>query len=167
MIFTIRTTVNQESLVVELLADKVRAEQLNIQSFAVLPALRGYILVEADNEMTVRRAIQNVPNVKGRGVVGSSFMRKRAKLGEDEEIEGGEVRVVKIEELNSLLEAKPLMKSIKVGQKVEVIAGPLKGERARVLRVNDTKEEVTVESLEAAVKIPLTISAESIRIIKE
>lgn len=167
MIFTIRTTVNQESLVVELLADKVRAEQLNIQSFAVLPALRGYILVEADNEMTVRRAIQNVPNVKGRGVVGSSFMRKRAKLGEDEEMEGGEVRVVKIEELNSLLEAKPLMKSIKVGQKVEVISGPLKGERARVLRVNDTKEEVTVESLEAAVKIPLTISAEHIRIIKE
>jgi transcription antitermination factor NusG len=36
-----------------------------------------------------------------------------------------------------------------------------------VLRVNDTKEEVTVELLEAAVKIPVTIKAENIRILKE
>lgn len=167
MIFTVRTTVNQENMVVELIAEKVRQEGLNIQSFAVLPALRGYILIEADNEMTVRRGIANVPNVKGRGVVGSSFVRRKSKLGEDESIEGGEVRVVNINELSSLLEAKPLMKSIKVGQKVELIAGPFKGERAKVLRVNDTKEEVTVEIMEAAVKIPVTISAEQIRIMKE
>jgi len=166
MIFTIRTTVNQESMIIDILSDKVRQEGLNIYSFAMLPSLKGYILIEADNEMTVRRAISNVPHIKGKGLVGSSFMKKRL-VGEEEEVVGGEVRVVNIEELNTLLESKPLMKSIKVGQKVELIAGPFKGEKARVLRVNDPKEEVTVELLEATVKIPVTISAEHIRIIKE
>lgn len=146
MIFTVRTTVGQESLVVDVLSGKMHAETLNVYSLSVLPGLKGYILIEADSELTVRRAIANAPHVKGKGIV------------------GGEVR---LEELSSLLEAKPLMKSIKQGQKVEIIAGPFKGERARVLRVNDTKEEVTVELLEATVKIPVTISAQHIRIMKE
>ena len=74
---------------------------------------------------------------------------------------------IKIEELSNLLEAKPLMQSIKEGDKAEIVSGPFKGEKCRILRVNSTKEEVTVELLEAAVKIPLTTKAENIRIIKE
>ena len=146
MIFTVRTTVGQESLVVDILSGKIKKEELNIHSIAVIPGLKGYILIEGDNEVTIRRGITNTSHVKGRGIV------------------GGEV---KVDELSSLLEAKPLMKSIKEGMKVELIAGPFKGEKAKVLRVNDTKEEVTVELLEAAVKIPVTIHAEHIRIIKE
>ena len=146
MIFTVRTTVGQESMVADILAHKIKKEDLNIFSVSVIPGLKGYILIEADNEMTVRRGIANTSHVKGKGIV------------------GGEV---KINELTSLLESKPLMKSIKVGQKVEVIAGPFKGEKAKVVRVNDTKEEVTVELVEAAVKMPVTISAEHIRILTE
>jgi len=146
MIFTVRTTVGQESLVVDILSHKIRKEELNIYSVSVIPGLKGYILIEGDNEVTIRRGLANTSHVKGRGIV------------------GGEV---KVEELSGLLEAKPLMKSIKEGMKVEIIAGPFKGERAKVMRVNDTKEEVTVELVEAAVKIPVTIHAEHIRIITE
>ncbi|HLC92356.1 MAG TPA: transcription elongation factor Spt5 [archaeon] len=146
MIFTVRTTVGQESLVVDILSSKIRKEELNIYSISVIPGLKGYILIEGDNEVTIRRGLANTSHVKGRGIV------------------GGEV---KVEELSGLLEAKPLMKSIKEGMKVEIIAGPFKGERAKVMRVNDTKEEVTVELQEAAVKIPVTLSAEQIRIVNE
>ena len=146
MIFTLRTTVGQESLVVDILSNKIRSDELELYSLCVIPGLKGYVLIEADNELTIRRAIVNTPHIKGKGIV------------------GGEV---KIDELSNLLEAKPLMKSIKEGQKVELIAGPFKGEKAKVTRVNPTKEEVTVELLEAAVKIPVTIKAEHIRIIKE
>ena len=142
MIFTVRTTVGQESLVVDILSNRIRKEELNIYSIAVIPGLKGYVLIEADNEMTVRRGIQDTPHIKGKGIVGT-----------------GEV---KIEELSSLLESKPLMKSLKEGMRVEIIQGPFKGEKARIIRVNATKEEVTVELLEAAVKIPVTISAEHI-----
>ena len=146
MIFTIRTTVGQESLVVDILSHKIGKEELNVYSISVIPGLKGYVLIEADNEITVQRAITNASHVKGRGIVGGA---------------------VDVEELSGLLEAKPLMKSIKEGMKVELIAGPFKGERAKVMRVNDTKEEVTVELVEAAVKIPVTIHAENIRIINE
>lgn len=146
MIYAIRTTVGQESLVVDILANRVQKEGLGIYSVAVIPNLKGYVLIEADNELTVRRSLANMPQIKGRGMV------------------EGEI---KIEELSSLLEAKPLMQSIKEGDKAELISGPFKGEKCRILRVNESKEEVTVELLEAAVKIPLTTKAESVRIIKE
>lgn len=147
MIFTIRTTVGQESLVVDILGNRIKKEDLNIYSISVIPGLKGYILIEADNEMTVRRGIQDTPHIKGKGIVGT-----------------GEV---KIEELSSLLEAKPLMKSLKEGMTVEIIQGPFKGEKARIIRVIPTKEEVTVELLEAAVKIPVTIRAEHVVVKKE
>ena len=146
MIYTIRTTVGQESLVVDILSNKIKKEDLNIYSMAVIPGLKGYVLLEADNEISMKRGIAGTSHIKGRGIVG-----------------GG----VNVEELSPLLEAKPLMKSIKEGMKVELIAGPFKGEKAKFLRVNDTKEEVTVELVEAAAKIPVTINAEHIRIIKE
>lgn len=130
----------------DLLAAKSKKEGLEIYSVTVMPGLKGYVLIEADNENTVQRGIAGLSLVKGRGVVAGQ---------------------VKIEELSSLFSAKPLMETIKPDQKVELISGPFKGEKARVIRVNDTKEEVTVELLEATVKIPVTIKAESIRVIKE
>jgi transcriptional antiterminator NusG len=59
------------------------------------------------------------------------------------------------------------MKTLKQGAKVQIVSGPFKGEKAIIMRVNDAKEEVTVELMEAAVKIPVTIKAESIRLLKD
>ncbi len=146
MIFPVRTTVGQESLVVDIISAKIKSEGLPVYSLAVVPGIKGYVLIEAEDELTARHALTNTPHIKGQGIVKGA---------------------VKIEELDAMLEAKPLMKSIEEGAKVELISGPFKGEKAKVLRVNATKEEVTVELLEAAVKIPVTIKAENIRIIKE
>ncbi|MBI5884536.1 transcription elongation factor Spt5 [archaeon] len=146
MIFAITTTVGQESLIVEVLSHKIQKEALGIYALAIIPGLKGYVLAEAADELTVRRGITGLPHIKGKGLVQGK---------------------VNLSELGLLLEAKPLMQSIKEGVKVELIAGPFKGEKARVTRVNASKEEVTLELLEAAVKIPVTISAEHIRIIKE
>ena len=164
MIFSLRTTVGQEDLVIDIVSSKVRKEILNIYSISVLPGLKGYILIEADNEITVQRAIIDVPSIKGGGVVGLN--KRKHTIGGITETESY-YNVIKIEELSNLLEAKPLMQTIKEGQKVELIAGPFKGEKARVIRVNPAKEEVTVELLEAAVKIPVTIHAEHIRILPD
>ena len=142
MIFPVRTTVGQEQLVVDILSSKIAKEILSIYSISVVPGLKGYILIEADNEVTVRRGITDTPHVKGSGIVKGA---------------------VNIEELSGLLESKPLMKTLQEGQKVEIVSGPFKGEKAKITRVNAAKEEVTVELLEAAVKIPVTIKAENIK----
>ncbi|MFA5930704.1 MAG: transcription elongation factor Spt5 [archaeon] len=145
MIFPVRTTVGQEQLVVDILSSKIAKEELNIYSIAVVPGLKGYILIEADNEITLRRGITDTPHIKGSGIVKGA---------------------VNIEELSGLLESKPLMKTLSEGMKVEIISGPFKGEKAKITRVNQAKEEVTVELLEAAVKIPVTIKAENIKVIQ-
>ena len=145
MIFPIRTTVGQEQLVVDILSSKIAKEELNIYSIAVVPGLKGYILIEADNEVTLRRGITDTPHIKGSGIVKGA---------------------VKIEELSGLLESKPLMKTLNEGMKVEIISGPFKGEKAKITRVNQSKEEVTVELMEAAVKIPVTIKAENIKVVQ-
>ncbi|MBT4192324.1 MAG: transcription elongation factor Spt5 [Candidatus Diapherotrites archaeon] len=144
MIFPVRTTVGQEQMVVDILGAKITKEELNIYSIAVVPGLKGYILIEADNEITVRRGITDTPHVRGSGIVKGA---------------------VHIDELAGMLEAKPLMKTLEEGQKVEIISGPFKGEKAKITRVNAAKEEVVVELLEAAVKIPVTIKAENIKIV--
>ena len=145
MIFPIRTTVGQEQLVVDILSSKIAKEELNIYSIAVVPGIKGYILLEADNEITVRRGITDTPHTKGSGIVKGA---------------------VNIDELSSLLESKPLMKTLNEGMQVEIISGPFKGEKAKITRINPAKEEVTVELLEAAVKIPVTIKAENIKIVQ-
>jgi transcription termination/antitermination protein NusG len=144
MIFPIRTTVGQEQLVVDILSAKIAKEELNIYSIAVVPGLKGYILIESDNEITVRRGITDTPHIKGSGIVKGA---------------------VNIEELSNLLESKPLMKTLSEGMHVEIISGPFKGEKAKITRVNQAKEEVTVELLEAAVRIPVTIKAENIKVV--
>ena len=127
------------------MSSKIAKEELNIYSIAVVPGIKGYILLEADNEITVRRGITDTPHIKGSGIVKGA---------------------VNIDELSSLLESKPLMKTLNEGMQVEIISGPFKGEKAKITRINPAKEEVTVELLEAAVKIPVTIKAENIKIVQ-
>ena len=145
MIFSVRTTAGQESLVVDMLGKKLEGEPLEVYALLVVPDFKGYILIEGDCELTVRRAISDIPHIKGKGLI---------------------VGNIKIDELSKSLEAKPLMETIKKGAKVKIVNGPFKGEKAKVVRVNEAKEEVTIELLEAAVKVPVTIKAEHIRILK-
>lgn len=145
MIFPVRTTVGQEQMVVDILGAKIAKEDLNIYSIAVVPGIKGYILLEADNEITVRRGINDTPHIKGSGIVKGA---------------------VNIDDLSGLLESKPLMKTLQEGQTIEIVSGPFKGEKAKITRVNTAKEEVTVELLEAAVKIPVTIKAENVKIVQ-
>jgi transcriptional antiterminator NusG len=145
MIFTVRVTAGQESLVADMLKKKLDIENPGVHAILVVPDFKGYLLIEGETEEAIKRAIIDVPHIKAKGLV------------------GGEV---KIEELGSLLEAHPLMEAIKEGAKIRVVSGAFKGEVGRVLRVNPAKEEVTIELIDAAVRVPVTIKAENIRLEK-
>ncbi len=143
-IWGVRTTAGQESFVAELIAEKGKnVEGGSIYAVIVPPSqkgvIKGYILVEASDELTLRKIVRGTPHAKG-VVPGATSVK---------EIEG-------------LLKQAPLMKEFKVGQIVKITGGPFKGMRAKVLRVDPQKEEVTVELLEAAIKIPVTIEASNV-----
>jgi len=70
-------------------------------------------------------------------------------------------------EIEHFLEAKPTVAGIKKGDLIELIAGPFKGERAKVIRTDTDKEELTIELIEAIVPIPITVRGDYVRIVKK
>ena len=53
------------------------------------------------------------------------------------------------------------------GDIVEVVGGPFKNEKGKITRVDESREEVTIELLEAAIPIPITVGMASIRVLEK
>lgn len=68
-------------------------------------------------------------------------------------------------EIQHFLVPKPVVSGINEGTIVELIAGPFKGEKAVVKRVDSAKEEITVELYESLVPIPITVRGDNVRVI--
>ncbi|VVB65334.1 Transcription elongation factor Spt5 [Candidatus Gugararchaeum adminiculabundum] len=144
MIFVYRVTAGQERVVADVLNNKLSKEKIDLYAIAVIDELRGYLIVEARDEVVVRQAAMRIPHIKG---VLSKPMSP--------------------DEINSLIETKSVASTVQRGDIVELISGPFKGEKARVIKIDEAKEELTVELTEVAVPIPVTIQANTIRIIQK
>ncbi len=141
-IFIYRVTAGQERVVMEMLARKVKSDSMQISAVVYFEDLRGYMVVEAADQLAARAAGLKIPHIKG-------VLDKPANLAD----------------LDSLLAAaKPVSMQVKKGDTVELISGPFKGERAKIIRVDENKDELTVELTEVAVPIPVTIKANTIKI---
>ena len=70
-----------------------------------------------------------------------------------------------IEEIGHFLTPKSDVEGISEGDIIELIAGPFKGERAQVQRIDEAKDQVTVELYEATVPIPVTVRGDQIRVL--
>ncbi|MBP2172786.1 transcription elongation factor Spt5 [Methanococcus voltae] len=142
MIFAVRTTTGQEQNVAEALASRAEKENLEVFSILATEDLKGYILVEATNKGAIEELVRQ--NFKVKGIV----------PGESS-----------VKELEHLLTPTKIIESIDKGDVVELVGGPFKGEKARVTRVDKNKEEITLELMEAAVAIPITVGIEQVKII--
>ena len=69
-------------------------------------------------------------------------------------------------EVEPMLEQTKTQMNIKDNDIVEIISGPFKREKAKVIRIDKLKEEVVVELLEAAVSIPITVKLDSLKVIR-
>jgi len=47
------------------------------------------------------------------------------------------------------------------------VGGPFKGMRAKITRVDKTKEEVTLELLEATFTLPITVHADYVKLVEK
>ena len=143
-IFAVKTTANQERSVANMIAMVTRKEQLDIRSVLVPEELKGYVLVESPMQEIVEQAITNIPHAKA-VVRGASS----------------------IAEVQHFLAPKPTVTGISEGDIVELTAGPFKGEKARVKRIDEAKEEITVELSEAMVPIPVTVRGDIVRVLSK
>jgi transcriptional antiterminator NusG len=145
MIHTIRVTSGQEKILSEILMKKSRAEKLDIYSIVHVDNVKGYLFVESPDENTVVKLIQKVKHVKG-------FLKKPITLAEME-------KLVKAE--------KPAATIIEPGDTVEMSSGPFKGERAKVVKIDEAKDEITVELIEVAVPIPVTVKSKMVKLFQK
>lgn len=141
MILALRTTTGRENAVIDSLVSRIKARQIPIKSLIQTEELRGYIFVEAENIESLQDAIKGIPHIRG--------------------ILGKEISPEEIERF--LIPEKQVVK-IEIGDVVEIITGPFKGEKAKVTRHDEVKNEVTVELLEAAIPIPVTIPVAATRL---
>ena len=119
--------------------------------FSILvPAnFRGYVYVESMNPDRLEEVVRGLR--RARGVV----------KGE------GESTGIAFSEIEAYLTPKPIVSGIMEGDIVELVAGPFKGEKARVMKIDETKEEITVELFEAMVRIPVTVRGDSVRVLQK
>ena len=151
-IYALKTSAGQERNVARLLARKTKDSGLEILAVLVPESLKGYILVESASKIDMQNPVLKIPHL--RGIVEGNTKSK----------EGG---VVTFEEITKFLNPEPIIAAINKGSIVELISGPFKGERAKVVRIDESREEVVLELIEAAVPIPVTVKGDQIRIIQK
>ena len=140
MIFAVRTTAGQEKNVAKLIATRVKAGELPIKAVLVPEILKGYVFVEADGPHFVDKVIAGIKHVRSR-VPGT----------------------VSFSEVERYIIVKPVIEELDTGDVVEIMAGPFKGMRAKITRVDRTKEDVTLELLEATFTLPITVHADYVK----
>ncbi len=143
MIFIIKVTTNKEERAVDMISDRARKKELNVYSILRPANLRGYIFIEAEDRESIEEAVFNLPYVKG--IIGKTI--------EYSEIQGM---------------VQPTMESISIeeGDVIEMVGSTLKGEKAKVLRIDKQKEEVVVSLFGAVVPLPVTVKIDDVKVIR-
>ena len=138
-IYAVKTTASQERTVADMIATK---EEDDVHAVLSPDSLTSYVMVEADGTAVLERLLEEIPHARTI-VPGNST----------------------IAEVEHFLSPTPDVEGITESDIVELIAGPFKGEKARVKRIDEGKDQVTVELYEATVPIPVTVRGDQIRVL--
>ncbi len=138
-IFAVKTTASQEQTVADMIINR---EEPSIHAALAPDSVTSYVMVEAEDESVFERILDEIPHARGM-VQGQTSMA----------------------EVEHFLSPTPDVEGIAEGDIVELIAGPFKGEKAQVQRIDEGKDQVTVELYEATVPIPVTVRGDQIRVL--
>ncbi len=142
-VFAVRTTAGQEKNVAEMIALRVRTTKLPIKAVLVPEMMKGYVFVESEGPHFVEQAIAGVKHVRSR-------------------VPG----LVTFSEVERYVVTRPVIEELNPDDVVEIVGGPFKGMRAKITRIDKTKEEVTLELLEATFTLPITVHADYVRLVE-
>ena len=142
--FVVKVTSGQERIAANMLQNKITGTDTPIYSIMVVEGVRGYIIVEAESEIAIRQFITKGRNV--RGVLPKPLSEA---------------------EVSKLIEVRAKAVGIEKGDGVEFTSGPFKGYKAKVLKVDELKDEITVELMDVVVPIPITTKMNTAKVIQK
>ncbi|MBS3084935.1 transcription elongation factor Spt5 [Candidatus Pacearchaeota archaeon] len=143
MIFILKVQTNKEDSAIGMIAERAKKKNLSVYSVLRPHGLRGYVILESEDRESAEESVYNLPYIKG--IVG---------------------KTIQYDEIKNMLEASAATVSIEEGDIVEIIGSTLKGEKAKVLRIDKQKEEVVVSLLGAVVPLPVTIKMDNVKVIR-
>ena len=143
MIYTVKTVVGRENVVLDALASRAKSENLAIQALVHPEEIKGYVFVEG-NVDDVEKAVKALPHSRG--------LIKKA---------------VDIKEIERFLQPRKVIVELNIGDIIEIIGGPFKGEKGKVTRYDKVKRELTLEPTETPVPIPITVSVEFVKVLQK
>ncbi len=150
-VLILKTQVGQERRVAEALGNKARRFGVPILALLAPAELRGYVFIETTDPIRVEK-----------GVRGISYARALIK-----DPMTNQPKDTPFTEIAHFLTPVSAVAKISEGDIVELVSGPFRGEKAKVTRVDDTKEEITVELIESMVPIPITVKGEHVRVLEK
>jgi transcriptional antiterminator NusG len=142
-IFSVKTQVGKEQNAADVVNSRAEKSDLQIPSILATPELRGYIFLEGYDKERIKDMIKTV-----------SYARNM--------LDGD----IPLDQIEHFLVPTSAVAKIAEGDVVEMVAGPFRGETAKVTHIDDTKEEITVELFESVVPIPITVRGEQVRVVK-
>ena len=134
--FAIRITGGQENVVANILQNKINSKRISLRSILILENFKGYVIVEAPDSNIAYDALYGVRHVRG-------------------QIRGD----LPFSDVEKYLVKKPVVTELSIDDTVEVIAGPFKSMKAKIIRVDYEKQEATVVLLDSPYQIPVTVDA--------
>ena len=143
-IFAVKTTGGQERTVANSASNRIALKNKAIYSILVLDTLKGYIFLEAENAQIVGESVGGLKHAKS-------------------QIPG----VIQFQDIEKFLVTKSVISELGIDDIVEVVAGPFKGMRAKINRIERGRSEVTVILLDAAYQLPVTIDADYLKIVQK
>ena len=143
-VLAIKTSRGYEREVADTLLARTDDKPDVVFALLVPSSLRGYVFAEGMSFEGVREMLKGIR--KARGLVEGETTLK---------------------EVEPLLVPKITVEGFVEGAIVELISGPFKGEKARVKKIDQTKEEITVELIEAVVPIPVTVRGDHVRMLEK
>ncbi|MGI0070784.1 MAG: transcription elongation factor Spt5 [Thermoplasmata archaeon] len=143
-VLAIKTSRGYEREVADTLHARTDEKADVVFALLVPSSLRGYVFAEGMSFEGVREMLKGIR--KARGLVDGETTLK---------------------EVEPLLVPKITVEGFVEGAIVELISGPFKGEKARVKKIDQAKEEITVELIEAVVPIPVTVRGDHVRMLEK
>ncbi|MGC9112481.1 transcription elongation factor Spt5 [Acidilobus sp.] len=136
--YAIYVTGGYEERVVAVLGERARTLQLDVRSIVYSPDLKGVVFVEVGDAKDLYYLIRGVRNIK----------RRRPTM-------------VSVDDILKLVKPPATAEPIAKGDVIQVIGGPFKGMRGRIIEVR--KGEVDVNLLEGDSKIIVTIPIDQVK----
>jgi transcription elongation factor SPT5 len=135
--FVVRVAGGQESMIASMLQSRLHSKKIEgIYSVLFLENFKGYVVVEAVDSNIAYEALHGIRHIRG---------QIRGELP--------------FKDLEGYLIKKPVVTELVIDDTVEIIAGPFKSMKAKIMRVDYEKQEATVVLLDSPYQIPVTVDA--------